>query len=304
MHTNWRRGILTLAFGIGLVSSILRGQCADLAPAPDRDDPVRQVLMRLQDAITSRNAASTLSLFADDIRFLDQTGEETVGRDGMKSRLEHLFKTNLVTEVGIHPQSITFPVADVALVTGEVSRKQDQARLPVSRFTMAMTKQQNTWLVNAMTETAISPAAVPSRLPELEWLLGEWTVESSQGTASLKAEWATGRNFISAKTEISKKGSPTQVDTQMIGWDPQRKIIISWHFDSNGGYGSGLWSKLPDGNGWQVDVTGVGADSSNTTASNVFTVRSPDEFTWQSVNRSLNGTPVGDTEPITLRKVK
>ena len=43
--------------------------------------------------------------------------------------------------------------------------------------------------------------------------------------------------------------------TQRIGWDPLTKQIKSWVFDSEGGYGDGLWTRK--GNQWVIKSTGV-----------------------------------------------
>ncbi len=299
MFNNWKAGVVLLALTL-----ILPMHSALSAEPVAKDDDVRSVLIKLEAAITSKKADDASSLFSDDISFIDQSGEETRGRAALRERFDQLSKQTTASAIGIHPQNITFPANDVALVVGEVSRKHENQNLPASRFSMVLAKKNNVWQINQMTETTMQTVETANRLQELNWLIGEWSAEKPDATAHMIVEWAPSRKFITSKCTIGRTGAQPQVDTQVIGWDPQRKTIISWHFDSNGGFGSGTWSKQPNENKWAADVAGVGADGSNTMASNVFTIKTPDEFVWQSVHRSLDGAAVADTEAITIHRDK
>ena len=270
----------------------------------DKDDAVRSVLIKLETAICSKNVESTAQLFADEISFIDQSGEETRGRAALRERFEQLFKQATATAIGIHPQSITFPAENVALIVGEVSRKHEKQDLPASRFSMVLAKKNNAWQINQMTETTMQASQTENRLQELNWLIGDWSADKTDVSARMNVEWAPSRKFITSKTTIKKGSAQPQVDTQVIGWDPQHNTIISWHFDSNGGFGSGTWNKVPNEDKWTVDVAGVGADGSNTTASNVFAQKTSDQFVWQSIHRSLDGAAIADSEAITVNRDK
>ncbi len=319
MLINWKAGLVFLSLVLSMhgaqsmeakenakekskVSN--KSKVIETSPVEDKDDRVRSVLMELEAAISSKNAASAGFWFADDISFIDQCGEETRGWVALRERFEQLFKQASTPAIGIHPQNISFPADNVALVVGEVSRKHENQDLPTSRFSMVLARKNNAWKINQMTETAMQAAQTENRLQALNWLIGEWSAEKPDASAHMNVEWAPSKKFITSKCTISKTGAPPQVDTQVIGWDPQHNAIISWHFDSNGGFGSGTWNKSVNDSKWTVDVAGVGADGSNTMASNVFTVKAPDEFVWQSIHRSLDGAAVGDTEAITVHRAK
>ncbi len=276
----------------------------DSAPVADKDDAVRSVLIKFEAAINAHNVDDVTAIFADDTSFIDESGDETRGRSALRERFEQLFKQAKASAIGIHPQTITFPADNVALVVGEVSRKHESADLPASRFSMVLARKENSWQINQITETAMQAVQTENRLQELNWMIGEWTAEKPGATAQFNVEWAPSRKFITSKCTINKNGAAPQVDTQVIGWDPQHNSIVSWHFDSNGGFGGGAWSKQHNENKWTVAVVGVGADGSNSVASNVFTMKTSDEFSWQSINRSLDGAPVADTEAIIVKRAK
>ncbi|CAN5461372.1 hypothetical protein BH10CYA1_BH10CYA1_27780 [soil metagenome] len=269
----------------------------------EQDIAVRNVLIALEKAFSSKGEGAAM-LFAENALHIDQAGDEIRGRTALQARFDEHLKTSTAT-IGIHPESITFPALNVALIVGDVSRKQDEKLLPTTRFSMVMVKANGAWLINQVTETAMQAAQMESQLQQLDWLIGNWSTEESESSAQLKVEWSPqGKKFITSKYTLNKSGTTPQIDTHVIGWDPQRRCIVSWHFDSNGGFGTGIWSKQPNENTWTVDVSGVSGDGGTISANNIFSLKSPDQFVWQSTHRSLDGVAVADTDPITVHRIK
>jgi len=273
-------------------------------PESQQEIEIRDVLIALEKAGGSKDAEKAGSLFAEDTLFIDQSGDETSGRAALRDRFTQLYKNAPLPLRGLHPEKTSFPAPNVALVVGVVSRKYDQDDLPATRFSMLLVKQGGRWLISQVTETVMQSAQTESHLHELSWLIGDWQVDKTDASARMNVEWAPGKKFIICKCILNKNGKDPQIDNQVIGWDPQNNNIVSWHFDSNGGFGSGTWAKRPGENQWTVNVAGVGADGSNTRASNVFTQKSGDAFVWQSIHRSLDGVAVTDTEALTVQRVK
>ena len=58
--------------------------------------------------------------------------------------------------------------------------------------------------------------------------------------------------------------------TQVIGWDPAAGTIRSWMFDSDGGFGEGIWSKKD--NSWIVKFSQVLPDGRKASATNIYTL--------------------------------
>ena len=298
-------GLVAVALSFAMPTvAVFSAETVAKSAALQQDDLVRAVLIGLEGAIASKSAEKASALFAEDVIFIDESGEAVRGQKALTERFAQWFKTPAMPLVGIHPQSITFPADNVALVVGEVSRKLAQDHLPVTRIAMVMVKKGGNWQIQEATETAMKSAMGISRLQELDWLIGQWSAENKDASARLIVEWAPAKKFITSRYTLNKQGLQPETDIQVIGWDPQHNSIISWHFDSNGGFGSGTWNRHPTEHRWTVNVAGVSADGGNSMASNVFTVKTADEFVWQSVNRSLDGVTVADTEPIIVHRVK
>lgn len=317
MIATWKAALIVAALGLMLPG--LGAQCkatkpggsaaststkSDVPSDNQHEIEIRDVLIALEQAINSKNAAQAGTLFADDGLFIDHAGDETRGRAAIEDRFAQRFKNEAIQILGLHPEKLSFPASKVCLVVGVVSRKQGQEDLPATRFSMLLVKQGSRWLINEVTETVMQKAQNESHLRDLSWLIGDWQVDKPNASARMNVEWAPGNKFILSKCTLTKTGDDPQIDTQVIGWDPQNNNMVSWHFDSSGGFGSGTWTKEPGKNQWTVNVVGVGADGSNTRASNVFTQKSADSFAWQSVHRSLDGAPVNDTDVLDVQRVK
>ena len=74
-------------------------------------------------------------------------------------------------------------------------------------------------------------------LKDLEWMIGEWVDSDDNSTISTVCAWSKNRNFITRSFSVSIEGHIGLEGTQVIGWDPEKKRIRSWMFDSEGGFG-------------------------------------------------------------------
>ncbi len=90
--------------------------------------------------------------------------------------------------------------------------------------------------------------------------------------------------------------------TQLIGRDPRTGQLHSWLFENDGGFGEADWTW--DGKAWSLAATGVEPDGDEVTATNMLTPLGKDAFTWQSINRTVNGEDVTDIAPVKVTRVK
>src|SRR3954465_15517958 len=89
-------------------------------------------------------------------------------------------------------------------------------------------------------------------LKDLEWLVGSWKDEDEDVSIVFKTRWDTNKNFLVQKFNMTVYGAPEMEGVEIIGWDPIEKKIRSWIFDSDGGFGNGIWTK--ENNRWIVKV--------------------------------------------------
>ena len=89
---------------------------------------------------------------------------------------------------------------------------------------------------------------------------------------------------------------------QFVGWDPLAGQIRSWTFDSEGGFGEGLW--IQDGDQWLVKASFVLADGSRASSLNVYTYVDDDTIRWQSTNREIAGELQPNIPQVTVVRQK
>jgi hypothetical protein len=81
-----------------------------------------------------------------------------------------------------------------------------------------------------------------------------------------------------------------------------RKPWHSWTFEANGGIGEADWNR--DDEHWVLKAAGTLSNGSTLKETNVLRRINDDTFTWQSVNRTLNGRPLADLPPVKIARIK
>jgi hypothetical protein len=90
--------------------------------------------------------------------------------------------------------------------------------------------------------------------------------------------------------------------TQVIGWDAESQVIRSWMFDSEGGFGEGLWSR-GDGN-WVVKFVQVLPDGRRASSTNFYTLLDDGSFVWKTIGRKIDGAFAENMGPAKMVRVR
>lgn len=264
---------------------------------------VRAQLDLLQKYLAEGNADALASLWTVDGNYINDAGVTFNGRDALTKKFGDVFATEgkqLVTFVSTSTRTLS---PGVVVAEGLVKRQGAGAdAAPETRFSMVFVKRDGGWWISQANEQPYIAQTSFNPLKFLSWMVGDWKAEKDGGFVRMKADWVANGNFLSLQYQIKQSASAPEVDSrQVIGWDPRTGQPISWHFDSNGGFGYGDWIKKD--NQWMVRATGVERDGSISTATNVMSAISPNSFNWQSVSRSVNGIAFSDTSPLKIERV-
>ncbi len=168
-----------------------------------------------------------------------------------------------------------------------------------SEYTAVYVKRDGQWLLDRVTEEDVP--VVPShyeQLKELEWMIGTWVDQDEQNRIETTCQWTKNRNFMTRSFTVSVRDRIEMAGMQIVGWDPAAKQIRSWVFDSDGGFGEGVWSKKDKR--WYVQATGTLPDGSKTSSVNIITYVDDNTFTWQSVNREAGGEILPNVDEVVV----
>jgi uncharacterized protein (TIGR02246 family) len=241
-------------------------------------------------AYNKRDAKGVAAMWSPDAVYMDpSTGEAAVGHE----EIEKVF-TDVLADLGdgkleVEVNSVEFVSPNVAIENGTARIVRPNGEPEESNYSAVNVKRDGKWMLDRVSEEE-PPAPPPSsyeQLKDLEWMIGSWIDQDENATIQTDCEWTKNQNFINRSFAVVVGDQVDLAGMQIIGWDPAAKQIRSWIFDSDGGFAEGKWTRK--GDRWLIQQTGTLPDGSRSTAVNIITKVDDDSFTWQSVQREVDG---------------
>jgi len=229
------------------------------------------------------------------------SGEEVVGREAIEKQFAAIASEAKGAKLEAKTDSIQFVSPSVAIERGTAKVIRPDQDPEDSEYTAVYVKRDGQWLLDRVTEEDVS--VVPShheQLKELEWMIGRWADQDDEATVVTECNWTRNNNFIARSFTVQIRDRIDMAGMQIIGWDPATKQIRSWVFDSDGGFGQGIWKKK--GNRWYVQQSGVLPDGRKSSSVNIITYVDDKTCTLQSVNRTENGELLPNIDEVKLTK--
>ena len=171
-----------------------------------------------------------------------------------------------------------------------------------SRFTSLRVLEDGKWrLVESL--VALNHAAA---LDDLDWLVGHWHAEDGAG-GSVEAtyEKAAGGYVILGRSKRKPKAAETIESVELIRADRDSGMIRSWTFDSTGAGAEGVL--VGDGTTLEQILVGTPADTVDGREARWVRVIAPagdGRFTLHAIERSIDGVPLPDGDPLHFRKIR
>jgi uncharacterized protein (TIGR02246 family) len=278
--------------------------CVQPVQGDERDEAVAAIRQAIESYVAAYNrgdAAAVAEHWAEDAEYVLPDGERVQGRDAIRKVFEEAFAGEARARIEVPSPSIRL-LSETTAVEEGVARLLKPAAAPEETSYLAIHVKQSTgWKLNTVREieTPLAPASHASEhLQQLEWLVGEWTDAGGQAEVATTIKWSGKRAFLT----YSFSAAPDELDplegTQVIGWDPIAGVIRSWLFDSDGGFGEGVWKH--NGNRWVVAFQQTLPDGGHGRATNIYTIVDENTFTWSSIDRTINGEPIPDIDEVTI----
>ncbi len=278
--------LLTIVAGVCLTF-----QAANAAADQAADEAtIRANAAKYVEAYNRRDAKTMASMWSPEAVYISpSTGEEVVGRDAIAKQIEDSFASAEDGKLAVQIKSIDFVSPNVAVEKGTSEVTYSKSKPDKTEYTAVHVRRDGKWQLDRISEVDV-PAPPPSNyehLKELDWMIGSWIDKDDRATVQTDCEWTKNRNFMTRSFAVVIGDRVNMSGMQVVGWDPVAKQIRSWVFDSNGGYSDGKWTHK--GNKWFVEQTGTLPDGGKTSAVNIFTHVDDNSFTWQSIDRTIDG---------------
>lgn len=195
---------------------------------------------------------------------------------------------------------LRFVTADVALEDGSVDVILPGTKVPIEgSFTAVWVRQSGVWKIAGLRESERPVAPKAAMLEDLDWLVGDWVLETDGGAAADDAQpmemtvrWDAGRTFLVRDARLKSRdadGEPTVVDLhQRIGWDPVVGRIRSWSFSTDGSRGEATWFR--DGDSWVTRGSAVLPNGKQVDSVSIYSYDGIDRCTWRTMPEPLTST--------------
>lgn len=278
--------------------------CVQLVRSDERDNTVAAVRQAIASYVAAYNrgdAAAVADHWCEDAEYVLPDGERVQGRDAIRQVFEQAFSSAERSQIEVPSPHVRL-LSDSTAVEEGVARVLRPGQPPEETSYLAIhIKQGNEWKLSTVREVETPPApAAPAyeHLQQLEWLVGEWTDQSGEAEVATTIKWSGNRAFLSYSFSAAAPGMDALEGTQVIGWDPSAGVIRSWLFDSDGGFGEGVWTR--DGDRWVVAFRQTVPDGREAKATNIYTVVDENTFKWHSIGRTIDGEPLPNVENVTI----
>lgn len=250
-------------------------------------------------AFNAGDADSLAERWAEDAEYKAPTGAAYKGRAKIREAFDAFFRANRGARLSVTVTDTLCDSSNQARTRGTAAFSREGGPPTESQFTAVLVKKGDAWMMASVGEAESGAGGYP-HLKDLEWLIGEWGGGDDNTRAETSFEWIANKNFISVSFKIFENGEPESEGMEIIGWDPVKKTIRSWFFDSSGRFGDGIWSK--EGGRWTVRTSATLGDGQKASAINVFSPVDVDSFKWSSTGREVAGEPLPNTSEHTVTR--
>jgi uncharacterized protein (TIGR02246 family) len=283
------------AVGLGLVLCLSAAQGQQ--PSAD-EQAIQAAVQSYVKAFNAANAAAVADHWAENAQYVLPSGDRVEGKKAIRRVFEELFAAPQPPKIDVVKAQIRMISKDVAVEDGTVRILNADDEAEESSYLAIHVRQGKQWKLNTVRETTVPvepESEAQTQLKTLAWLVGQWQEGSGDDASFSRFAWAKNRSFLTCQFKVPL-GDDMLEGTQVIGWDPESKVIRSWMFDSHGGFGEGVWSGNAEG--WTVKFVQLLPDGRRAAATNVYTRIDADTFQWKSIGRKVDGAAVAEIGPI------
>ncbi len=311
MRTQFTITVLAgLAIGLGLsqmsVPQPVQSQEAKGAKKPAEVtelDGLKSSPAAFEKAFNAGDAKAIAAQFTDNAEIVDDDSNVVQGRANIEIRFAELFKQNPKARIAVDLTSLRQLSPDVAVEDGysttTLNPDEPGSRSP---YTLVHVKRDGKWLVASVRDfpEEATNATAHEQLQALEWLVGHWVDESSDGRVETTCQWSEDGNYLLQDYVVKARRGAVMKGTQRIAWDPLRHTIRSWAFDQSGAFTEATWTPLNDA--WILKAEGVTPDGQGVSVTRRMTLVSIDSFQIDSTALVIGNELLPDTSVRVVRR--
>lgn len=253
-------------------------------------------------AFDKGDAKAVAALWTKDCEYIDEAGRLFRGRDAVEKQYAAFFAAHPGLKMDVSVDSLKVIGGHAAIEDGTaVIKNAGGGTVSRGAYTAFHLKQDGTWLIASVRERSAPALSNRPTLKDLEWLVGDWVATKGEKHLEFGYRWIADKKFLELTYTARDGRTVLRSGTQIIGRDALTGEVVSWSFDSTGGYGRGEWKLLKKG--VMIHSLGTMADGMPTSATEIMSKGADaGSFTWKSVDRRVGGQSLGDSEAVQMKR--
>jgi uncharacterized protein (TIGR02246 family) len=266
------------------------------------EEAMRKAIEAYVVAFNQQDAKALAAFWSPEAVYINPLSDvQVTGREAIEEQFASIFAEEKGVKLEVVTESSELISPGVAVEHGSATLLRADSDPEQSAYTAIHVKRDGQWLLDRVTEEdLIEPPSHYENLKSLEWLVGSWTDEDDQAKVVTECNWTRNNNFLVRSFTVQIEDRIDLAGLQIIGWDPASSQIRSWVFDSDGGFGQGVWNAK--GNRWYVQQSGVLPDGRASSEVNVITKLDDGTCTLQSINRTVDGELLPNVDEVKVVK--
>lgn len=252
-------------------------------------------------AFNEKKPDAIARLFAENGEIMLQEDVKVSGYDAIQQHYARVFDSNPNSKVALEATSVRFVSPVLAVEEGEIHFIDGEEVVTTHFYTAILGKQENgDWKIVQTRNREVSDSAAHDALSEIEGLVGEWVAQVGvNGRFVIDYRWdSSGAWLIGKGRYIASDIDPITL-TMRIGWDPSVENLVSWTFDSEGGFSKSVWD-LGEKN-VSISAAGVNGDGEKTSSKQRIEVSGNETIRWSFADRIIGED---EEQDFSLRLVK
>ncbi|MGJ8672203.1 YybH family protein [Rubritalea sp.] len=251
-------------------------------------------------AFNDKDAGAIAGLFADEGEILLSEDVKVAGYDAIEQYYTRVFDSNPTAQVGLEATSVSFETPELVVEEGAVVFSEGEEIVTTFYYAAIIGKQQDgSWKIIQSRNREVLDSEANQALDEIGGIVGEWVSKWDDSSYKVDFKWDPSGAWIVGDARYISPDTEPMHTTIRIGWDAAAGQLVSWSFDSLGGYSKSTWSKS-DGE-WTMDASGVNAQGELSTSKQSVVVEVGRSVRWKFTERVVAGEEEEDFE---MRLVK